>query len=517
MTCALGVLDANETATGNVVVLVKPSASADVAFTAAVDSDQLDSRPEDNTATDFTELDAPPRRVTDLKAVGSGTHIDLSWTRPGDNGDPVTAYDLERKEGSGDYALAFPAPGISAAAYRDSQVSEGTTYTYRLRAVNADGSAEWSNEVEATTRTTPPRRRSGGGGGGGGGSGNGSGNDYPEFADGNRTSRSAAENTPKGTPIGRPVSATDEDRDTLAYVMKGDDASFFALDGESGQLLTSAPLDHEARDSYRLWMDVSDGKDGIDTITIDITVTDVDEGPVLTGDAAIDYPEGGTGDAAAYTAVDPEGAEVGWTLTGDDAGAFSINTGDLSFRTPPDFETPGDADEDNVYTVTVEASDGTNASSLEVAVTVTNVDEGPVLRGDAAVDYPEGGAGDAATYTAVDPEGDDIAWTLTGDDAGSFFVDGGTVSFRAPPDFEEPADANGDNVYTITVEASGGAGAASLDVTITVTDVDLGSPYDADANEVIDKDEAISAAVDYFAGLIDKDEVVSVIVLYFLG
>ena len=300
-------------------------------------------------------------------------------------------------------------------------------------------------------------------------------------------------------------------------MIKGDDASFFAVDGASGQLLTRAPLDHEARDSYRLWMDVSDRKGGIDTIRVDITVTNVDEAPVLTGDTVIDYPEGGRGDAAAYTAADPEEAQVAWALTGDDAGAFSIDTGDLSFRTPPDFEAPADADEDNVYTLTVEASDGTGAASLDVAIAVTDVDEGPVLTWDAAIDYAEGGAGDVGTYTAIDPEGDDIAWTLTGDDAGSFSIGGGTLSFRAPPDFEAPGDANGDNVYTVTVEASDGTGAASLDVTITVTDVDLGSPYDADANEVIDKDEAISATVDYFAGLIDKDEAISVIVLYFLG
>jgi hypothetical protein len=165
----------------------------------------------------------------------------------------------------------------------------------------------------------------------------------------------------------------------------------------------------------------------------------------------------------------------------------------------------------------VEASDGTNAASLEVTITVTNVDEGLVVTGDAAIDYAEGGTGDAATYAAVDLEGADIAWTLTGDDAGAFSIDGGALSFRSPPDFEAPADANGDNIYRVRVEASDGTNTVSLDVTITVTDVDLGSPYDADANEIIDKDEAITAAVDYFADRISKEEAIEVIVLYFLG
>ena len=278
---------------------------------------------------------------------------------------------------------------------------------------------------------------------------------------------------------------------------------------------------------------MSDGKGGTDSIRVDITVTDVDEAPVLTGDSAIEYPEEGTGAVAAYASVDPEGSDIAWALTGDDAGVFSFGsealTGDdaalyqiigggaLAFRTPPDFEAPTDANRDNVYEVTVEASDGVNTGTLDVAVTVTDVDDGPAVTGDTAIDYPEGGTGDAAAYAAVDLEGADIAWTLTGDDAGAFSIDGGALSFKSPPDFEAPADANGDNIYRVKVEASDGTNTASLDVTITVTDVDLGSPYDADANEIIDKDEAITAAVDYFADRISKEEAIEVIVLYFLG
>ena len=39
---------------------------------------------------------------------------------------------------------------------------------------------------------------------------------------------------------------------------------------------------------------------------------------------------------------------------------FSIDGGVLTFKEPPDFEAPTDADTDNVYMVTVEASDSAN-------------------------------------------------------------------------------------------------------------------------------------------------------------
>ena len=46
--------------------------------------------------------------------------------------------------------------------------------------------------------------------------------------------------------------------------------------------------------------------------------------------------------------------------------------GDLTFKKKPDYEKPTDADMDNVYEVTVQASDGKLTGMLKVKVTVTN-------------------------------------------------------------------------------------------------------------------------------------------------
>jgi hypothetical protein len=43
----------------------------------------------------------------------------------------------------------------------------------------------------------------------------------------------------------------------------------------------------------------------------------------------------------------------------------------LSFATAPDYEAPTDAGGNNVYDVTVQASDGTLSSTKAIAVTVT--------------------------------------------------------------------------------------------------------------------------------------------------
>ncbi len=68
-----------------------------------------------------------------------------------------------------------------------------------------------------------------------------------------------------------------------------------------------------------------------------------------------------------------------WTLEGDDADDFTIDTstGALSM-TARDFEAPTDADADNVYEVTVRATDTAGRTgALSIQVTVTNVNEPP--------------------------------------------------------------------------------------------------------------------------------------------
>ena len=43
------------------------------------------------------------------------------------------------------------------------------------------------------------------------------------------------------------------------------------------------------------------------------------------------------------------------------------------------------------------------------------------------------------------------------------------LTFNTPPDFASPADANGDNIYEVTVEATSGDGDSEADKDVTVT------------------------------------------------
>ena len=81
------------------------------------------------------------------------------------------------------------------------------------------------------------------------------------------------------------------------------------------------------------------------------------------------------------------------------------------------------------------------------------------------------------TFAAYDPEGGDVTYSLSGDDAGKFTITVGALTFAAEPNFEKPGDANGDNVYEVTVKAAATSGLATekittLAVMVEVTNVD---------------------------------------------
>ncbi|MCY4581709.1 MAG: S8 family serine peptidase [Chloroflexi bacterium] len=107
-------------------------------------------------------------------------------------------------------------------------------------------------------------------------------------------------------------------------------------------------------------------------------------------------------------------------------------------------------------------------------------------------------------------------YALGGEEAASFEIDSGTgqitVGAGAALDYEEKTS------HTVEVTATDPLGAlATATVVIMVTDVDLGTPYDANSDEMIDRDEVLSAIADYLFGPIDKDEVLRVIALYLFG
>jgi hypothetical protein len=76
----------------------------------------------------------------------------------------------------------------------------------------------------------------------------------------------------------------------------------------------------------------------------------------------------------------------------------------------------------------------------------------------------------AFTISASDPNGDALSYSLSGDDSSLLSVSNqGVVTFNTEPDYENPSDADSNNIYKITANVSDGSLSTSANFEITVT------------------------------------------------
>ena len=87
-------------------------------------------------------------------------------------------------------------------------------------------------------------------------------NHPPEFPFTESGVRSVSTNGSKGQEIGRPVLASDLDRDILTYSLSGDASQLFAIGSHTGQLKTKSNLSHQLEGTYFGLVHVSDGRGG---------------------------------------------------------------------------------------------------------------------------------------------------------------------------------------------------------------------------------------------------------------
>ena len=405
------------------------------------------------------------------------TGLGAAWTAPTeDGGSEITSYDLRtissdstevQKEDPNNWTETPSAWTTRDLQGRVASLTNGVEYDVQVRATNTIGTSDWSG-----TRTGTPAIQ----------------NTDAAFAD-QTADREVAENLRVGGNVGARIRATDSDRDPLTYSIR-DTNDLFEIDDGTGQLRVKAALDaDEGATSHTLTVEVSDMLNSSDdedpaiddSIVVTITVTNVNEPPVVEGTTAIDHAEneGRALAGASYSATDPEGANIIWSLSGNDKGFFAISSGGvLSFAAEPDFDARADRNHDNIYEVTVRATeedDGDRQTpeltgTLAVTVTLSDFDEPPVISGPASVmDYPENSLTTRVVgrYRATDPEGAGVTWSaLTGDDAADFDLsNNGVLTFKRSPNFEMKEE------YSVMLNAFDGRLTGSPTVTVTIADV----------------------------------------------
>ena len=77
------------------------------------------------------------------------------------------------------------------------------------------------------------------------------------------------------------------------------------------------------------------------------------------------------------------------------------------------------------------------------------------------------------TASATDADDDTVTFSLSGGSdrmAFNFDSDSGVLSFQTPPNFEVPADSDGNNVYEVEISATDGTTSVMQSITVTVID-----------------------------------------------
>ena len=342
----------------------------------------------------------------------------------------------------------------------------------------------------------------------------------------NSLTRSIAENTPAGRPIGDPVSATSEDGVTLTYSLDDQDGASFEIDA-NGQVKTKDPLDYEDKSLYLVTVSVTDSLDangdpetpGVedDTIAVTINVTDVNEMPVFADGAPItqtvaENTAADTNIGSAYTATDPENDALTYTLDSGSAATFEIDAnGQLKTKADLNYEAASS------YTVIVQVADSKDdngvadtATDATITVTVTITDEDDPGSITFSSDPPIAGTTLAAVLEDQDGVKSDVAvtwkWEISADQ-----TNWNTITDATTDSYTPGSDDIGDYLrVTATYDDEKGPGKtveAETDAVLTAPATNTDASFaDLDATRSVPENTAAGQPIGAPVAAVDPDD-----------
>ncbi|NNC78826.1 MAG: hypothetical protein HKN94_01620, partial [Acidimicrobiales bacterium] len=248
------------------------------------------------------------------------------------------------------------------------------------------------------------------------------------------TTMTIAENTGTGAVIGTVVAA-DDDGDPITYSL--DPASSnITINPLTGDLVTAANLNHEAKATYVVNVTATDPDGMSATAKITVNVSDVDEPtsfgalPVLSisEDASPGTPIG------TFVASDPDGSPITFSATTGGPFAVDPNTGVVTATSPPP---PGS----NTIVVTASTDDG-DSVTVSVPLTVTDVNHAPVITAPAFTIFANETTAVGTVLgnmAATDSDGDSVTYAIVGGDSPTLITidpTSGSITLAEPIDYE---------------------------------------------------------------------------------
>ena len=224
------------------------------------------------------------------------------------------------------------------------------------------------------------------------------------------------------------------------------------------------------------------------------------------------------------TTIQASDSDLGQTLQynivgGDDASHFSLDSssGLLEFVSAPDREVPGDNNNDAVYEIIVQASDGNGGSDVQVmSITLNDVNEysiGPVSDADAAVNQVAENAVEGTTTgltgLAIDDDATATVNYILQDDAGGRFQIDPTTGVVSVADGSllDRESAVSHDVTVLATSSDGSQQTAGFTILLVdVDEFDTGIVVDSDpATNQVTENAVIGTGVGITAAATDDD------------
>ncbi|WP_369983893.1 Ig-like domain-containing protein [Thalassolituus sp.] len=275
-----------------------------------------------------------------------------------------------------------------------------------------------------------------------------------------------------------PVVANDVDGDALTYGLTSAPEGM-TIDGETGEISWTPANGVE---SASVTLEVSDGElSDSQTFTIDVSATN--DAPVIDqGESATLSTEEDAGQTLALTATDIDGDSLSWSIsTGATEGEASVDDNGLVAYMPA-------ADFNGSDSFTVQVSDGESTDSILVNVSVSEVNDAPVVaQGEAVSMTTAEDTQKTLTLNASDVDGDSLSWSVASSATnGTATVSEGVVTYTPN------AGYNGEDSFEVAV--TDGTATVTVQVSVTVT-AENDAPVIDQASAAISTSEDVQGSV----------------------
>ena len=288
------------------------------------------------------------------------------------------------------------------------------------------------------------------------------------------TDKNIGENTAYSETI---VLTGDTTIGAVSYSLSGADAADFSVNAAGVVSMVARdfenPVDFDINNVYELTLTaIADGKNATRSWTVSITdVIEVANFTIPTIDNISIAENIAYSNPAITLAGDTPIGNVIYSLSGVDAADFSVNaaTGVVSM-VARDFENPDDADADNTYVVILTATDE-DANSATQSLTVSVTDASLAIQAITNTSVNENTAYSETIVLTGDTTIGATTYSLSGVDAADFSVNAAGVVSMVARDFENPVDADTNNIYELTLTASADGKSATQSWTVSITDV----------------------------------------------